>query len=258
MSPRTVLRDRLRPRSLRLFMASALIMSSIIGASPARAITTDTCKTGVIAGANRCNAIAELFPDSDGPVFRGVSSSLRTSCMYTSRPNKDTVVVQTFLDQNDKGHWIEAGLAHGAPEGARDYFYWAHDRPGATYKEHDDEIHNVSRGYWYHQSVIAITAQEFQVQIGPYTGLSDNWARNYLFTNVYTGTETISQNELGQTAVRGGGADLTWYGPNNDHHDKWVYGTQHTKPLQVPIGWGFVHTLTLDEHYATGTYDGDC
>jgi hypothetical protein len=111
-------------------------------------------------------------------------------CLSVANPSSAFVTAETWVSYSASSDWIEAGQAYGVPEGARSYFYWADQRPGHQYYEHDDTAAGPDPLQGYDTSVSADGSTEFYVQSGPYFGYSTGWPTNYNFDALQAGSET--------------------------------------------------------------------
>lgn len=75
----------------------------------------------------------------------GISETLNVSCLgpMNAPTSRNFVTEEQWLTtaENTVGnYWVELGMAYGAPQGSSRYFFWADQRPGGGYHEHDLSI----------------------------------------------------------------------------------------------------------------------
>jgi hypothetical protein len=195
---------------------------------------------------------AQLGPVSSPDGFLGEESSIEATCFSVSNPSSAFVTAETWLaNQGSSNYWIEAGLAYGAPVGARSYFYYADDRPGYGYYEHDDTSDSVTLGTIYAVNIDQQTATSFHVSAGPFSGLSSSWPSGYLFNVLQTGSETYA----GGTAatILASSRYLHFYNQSNSILADWYYGSDSTYTWTQPTTWGTITQITANWQYRYNT-----
>jgi hypothetical protein len=65
------------------------------------------------------------------------------------------------------GYWVELGAAYGNPQGAKRYWYWADNRPGGGYHEHDQVGQPLSLNTTYSLEVVFSSGSTWDV-LGPF------------------------------------------------------------------------------------------
>lgn len=127
------------PFLLRLSLTVALIASWLLTVGRGAAMAATYC-----ASASHCYTIVRLGVASLPYGFRGDYVLLHPRCLDIDSA-AHFVTSETWLANfvGASGYWIEAGVAVGAPvQLGQPYFYWADDRPGHGYLEHDDSVNS--------------------------------------------------------------------------------------------------------------------
>jgi hypothetical protein len=80
-----------------------------------------------------CYGIAQWAP---APNNGGAKNTINTSCLRTPNTSDFITIEEWVVGGSGGGSWIEEGIAYGDPRSDR-YWYWADNRPGHPYAEHD-------------------------------------------------------------------------------------------------------------------------
>ena len=137
------------------------------------------------------------------------------------------------MDFDYGAHWIEAGLAVGSPEGGRRYFFWADQRPGGGYHEHDDTNYSPDPSTAYQFAIVSQGTGNFSVGTGT-GGTSTAWGSD-MPTELHTGTETSG----GTASVYGGSQGLGYINNVGGTHPGWNWSGGNPFSFQDPSNWGF-------------------
>lgn len=155
-----------------ILASSATIMSSFAFATPAWA-NPISCKDP----SSHCYVMVQFGGNGTGDIFQGDEVATHASCISITSPSTSFVTSETWMVDYSSGqpYWIEAGQAYGYPSGARSYFYWADDRPGHGYAEHDDTSDpppGTANGDNYRADIYHASSTSYLVYSGTYSGVS--------------------------------------------------------------------------------------
>ncbi len=246
----THLKHRILPSTARYLIAMFLSVlglgftASLLTASAASA--APTCSTS-----GHCYMLAELDVSSPD-AFHGQVSPIEATCLSVSNPSSNFDTAETWMSNTTvDDYWIESGIAYGDPEGASTYFYWADDRPGSGYYEHDDTTDSVTAATYYNSEMSVDTSTSYDVSMGPFYGVSSGWPSGYSFYTLQTGSETSD----GATAasILASSDSLYYYNASNVLTYEWSYGANDTYAHTVPSTWGTITTVTANNHYRYNT-----
>lgn len=145
-------------------------------------------------------------------------------------------------DEESPSHWVEAGIFYG--QGSTENvssptFFWADQRPGQKYSEHDDYPGSASVNAYY-DDYINNPHQDgnWSVYVGGFTGTSSS---NYMTaTDLQTGTEETTSSAY---ACNGQHGTSWWDTSFNYHAGSWPGATgQGANPPYIHfIGTGEWH-----------------
>ena len=179
--------------------------------------------------------------------FIGDSVYPKSSCLVVTSPSAAAVTNETWMLNGS--YWVEAGQAYGYPVGGRRYYYWADQRPGHSYSEHDDTSSSTpSLGTGYLDYIDQASSTSYFAESGPWSGTSTGWASGYTFASLQTGTETFDDGE--EVAERGESYNLAYFNtPSNAVHNGWTYGTNKPTKSPDPTDWGSISTVSRYSAY---------
>jgi hypothetical protein len=183
--------------------------------------------------------------------FLGQVSYIEATCLSVSNPSSNFATSETWMSNSADDTWIESGIAYGNPQGASEYFYWADDRPSYGYFEHDDTTDSVTAATYYESNMSVDTSTSYDVSMGPWYGVSDDWPSGYVFDTLQTGSETSD----GATAatILSSSESLYYYNASDVLQTDWTYGPYNTSAYTTPATWGTETTITANEHYRYNT-----
>jgi hypothetical protein len=128
------------------------------------------------ACAGRCYGRVR-WPNPDAPSNHGAYGVLNVDCLKVN--NTDYFVDdEIWVASSGASYWVEEGMAYGAPRTDR-YWFWADNRPGSQYYEHDRPDLAVSLNTDY-----SVTLQ--------YDGSDGNWGVYRNGTQIATSTSNFS------------------------------------------------------------------
>ncbi len=223
-------------------VAAMVLSGSGVLLTASSASAAPTCSTG----APHCWMIANFGPLGPPKGFLGEESAIRETCLSVSNPSSTFDDVETWIESGSS-NWIEAGISYGAPEGAQKYFFWADQRPGYTYYEHDDTTDTVASGTYYNFNIYQASSTSYHVTDGLWNGLSQPWPTGYLFDTLQTGSETL--NGATGASIRSNHTELEYYDQTDTLTLYWKEGLLTTFPNQNPSTWGTVTTVSPNYSY---------
>jgi hypothetical protein len=199
------------------------------GAQAAYACATDP--------ALHCHGTVRWSPSPDN---WGVdTATINVSCLRT--PNgtgSDFITAEYWVGTNNDPNgqtWIEQGMAYGNPVGAQHYWYWADERPGHPYAEHDQLGLSANTNTDYQSSIHYIGNNQWNVLRGGNTeGMSVANPPNSNF--LQAGVEMTNGNAF----VDGIAKSLAYYKTDDTVHSGWnsgdhavVYHDGNNNPVSV-------------------------
>jgi hypothetical protein len=228
-------------------IVGCLVAVQLVGLREAEATVTCT-------SSSHCYTNVEVGPTTGGSGFDGTNGYIHGACLYNSSQSSHFTTAETWLGFTQTGnYWIEAGLAVGFP-GSGKYFFWADNRPGHGYSEHDDPTDYPDNLHYYYFDIDTIGSGQFDVLIGPYSGLSTGWSTSAIANQITTGSETNG----GASAAYGLSSQLSYYTTTNADHAGWVWGGGSTYTYSSPSSWGFENTISANNWYSYGTQTTSC
>lgn len=148
-------RERLTAAGLTMTL-TALVLT--IPAVPAYAVTCTP--------SNHCYGQVEYF---SADAIYGLNQGLDVRCLGPmGAPTSSNFVTEEmwlFTDDSFSSYWVETGMAYGAPQGSTRYWFWADNRPGGGYHEHDLSI-PITLGTTYDDYITWAGNDSWQVRRG--------------------------------------------------------------------------------------------
>jgi hypothetical protein len=228
-----------------LGILAVLVVGSISTAPQAYAAPTCTLST-------HCYDLVRVGPTSGSSGFYGAYGYIHAACLSNSNAPFDFTTDETWLSFPTGNYWVEAGLAYGDPFYGK-YFYWADQRPGGGYHEHDDPTDLPDNTTPYYFDISYIGSGNYDVLIGPMSGTSTGWS-SPIANRIDTGTEASG----GAVSVWGSSSGLGYYTLANAAHNYWTWSGGNTYSFQDPSSWGIVQTVTSNRFYRIGTQTTSC
>ena len=112
-------------------MSGARLQKTILAVVLLAVLSCGASSASACSTSSHCYALATKTVSSPSG-FRGVSADLSATCLDVPSPTTYFVTNEVWIA--DTSDWVEAGLAHGVPNGDRKYFFWARQYNGVYYE----------------------------------------------------------------------------------------------------------------------------
>lgn len=133
------------------------------------------------------------------------------------------------------------------------FFFWADERPGGGYHEHDDVTDLPNNTNYYYFDIFYAGSGNHGVLIGPPSGRSTGWT-SPLANQISTGNETNG----GASSAYGLSSELGYYTTTSALHIGWTWSGGSTYTVRIPSNRGTDSMIAANSWYSYGTQTTSC
>ena len=226
-------------------MSGARLQKTILAVVLLAVLSCGASSASACSTSSHCYALATKTVSSPSG-FRGVSADLSATCLDVPSPTTYFVTNEVWIAYTSD--WVEAGLAHGVPNGDRKYFFWARQYNGVYYESSPLPGGDPALATYY-TATITSANQSRLWNVTIHGNTSTPHGPTYPAIRLDTGTETTHENG---TRAYGSQNSLQYMNLSGSWHSGWNTSSGNATVLTSPTTFGTASWATTNVWAKTG------